>query len=399
MSERPQSIATGMVDSSISIGNYKGVMLCNRPFAGAAGGAAAAAASGGSKMTFACGTVPEDLGLNRKRSEVVAVKRTKKETALTRHRKWLADLQRTNDQLKKASSDEAAAKEDSQRRFMEREAKMRSVARASNAALVSEAKSGAPEETAAAPPPMAEAKGGEDDAASETKASAKADDKESSTVNLDAVAKRRAKQGQAAKPRWAMTEDKAQEADLDLEEFELDGLLDFAKNLDYDKYIDDMEVATMMETVKARIAELEAAADDDEEFERFEQSTAAKGGKLTAGKIEALQRKFGVSSSEEKKDDDDETKSVAMSVLSENRGLGAIHSRKSVEALAAASQRKKGGTETAPFGLDMPLGTVSEFETAKAAPVISTHTDDQGSRMANKQTVQNLPYMNRNPAV
>jgi len=40
----------------------------------------------------------------------VAVKRTKKETALTRHRKWLADLQRTNDQLKKASSDEAAAK-------------------------------------------------------------------------------------------------------------------------------------------------------------------------------------------------------------------------------------------------------------------------------------------------
>ena len=324
---------------------------------------------------------------------------------------------------------------------------------------------------------MAEAKGGEDDAASETKASAKADDKESSTVNLDAVAKRRAKQGQAAKPRWAMTEDKAQEADLDLEEFELDGLLDFAKNLgkrmppllrlvllssnprafcalftptclrhrsDYDKYIDDMEVATMMETVKARIAELEAAADDDEEFERFEQSTAAKGGKLTAGKIEALQRKFGVSSSEEKKDDDDETKSVAMSVLSENRlvalvelvqlgarhspcslirivrGLGAIHSRKSVEALAAASQRKKGGTETAPFGLDMPvrqpvppaatapvslashrsqLGTVSEFETAKAAPVISTHTDDQGSRMANKQTVQNLPYMNRNPAV
>jgi len=44
MSERPASIATGMVDSSISIGNYKGVMLCNRPFAGASQGAAAAAA-------------------------------------------------------------------------------------------------------------------------------------------------------------------------------------------------------------------------------------------------------------------------------------------------------------------------------------------------------------------
>jgi hypothetical protein len=36
LGERPSSIATGMVDSSISIGNYKGVMLCNRPFGGVA---------------------------------------------------------------------------------------------------------------------------------------------------------------------------------------------------------------------------------------------------------------------------------------------------------------------------------------------------------------------------
>jgi hypothetical protein len=60
-----------MIDSCpVTIGNYKGVMLCNRPFAGAAGGAAAAAASGGgggaAANTFSCGTVPESLGLNRK---------------------------------------------------------------------------------------------------------------------------------------------------------------------------------------------------------------------------------------------------------------------------------------------------------------------------------------------
>ncbi len=42
MSERPSAISTGMVDSSISIGNYKGVMLCNRPFAGASSGVAQA---------------------------------------------------------------------------------------------------------------------------------------------------------------------------------------------------------------------------------------------------------------------------------------------------------------------------------------------------------------------
>jgi len=38
------------------------------------------------------------------------VKRTKKETALGRHRKWLADLQRAKDDADAASAQEAAAK-------------------------------------------------------------------------------------------------------------------------------------------------------------------------------------------------------------------------------------------------------------------------------------------------
>ena len=32
-------------------------------------------------------------------------------------------------------------------------------------------------------------------------------------------------------------------------------------------------------------------------------------------------------------------------------------------------------------------------------PCIVTHTDDEGTRMANKNNIQNLPYMNRNPSV
>jgi hypothetical protein len=56
LSERPApSISTGMVDSSISIGNYKGVMLCNRPFAGAQGGAAAAT----KRYLLKCGIFPQ----------------------------------------------------------------------------------------------------------------------------------------------------------------------------------------------------------------------------------------------------------------------------------------------------------------------------------------------------
>jgi hypothetical protein len=44
--------------------------------------------------------------------------------------------------------------------------------------------------------------------------------------------------------------------------------LEFAKNLDFDKYIDDMEIQTMMEQVRNRIEALEKM--NDEEFEAKE---------------------------------------------------------------------------------------------------------------------------------
>ena len=41
---------------------------------------------------------------------MVAVKRTKKETALSRHRKWLSDLQKTKDAADAKATEETAAK-------------------------------------------------------------------------------------------------------------------------------------------------------------------------------------------------------------------------------------------------------------------------------------------------
>lgn len=43
-----------------------------------------------------------------------------------------------------------------------------------------------------------------------------------------------------------------------------DELIAFAKGLDFDKYIDDLEVHTMMERVKARIAQLEHETTEEE---------------------------------------------------------------------------------------------------------------------------------------
>ena len=125
------AISAGMMDGSspsISIGNYKGVMLCNRPFAGVQ---AVAATGGAAKAAFVCGQVPREVGLTKYKNDAVAVKRTKKETALTRHRKWLRDLQNTKDELERGYVLEMQAKEETKKRFMERESKMRAVIRAS----------------------------------------------------------------------------------------------------------------------------------------------------------------------------------------------------------------------------------------------------------------------------
>jgi len=75
-------------DPAISIGNYKGVMLCNRPFVGVVstskqGGAQA-------KQAFVCGNVDNKLGATVPISKGKIAKvnqRSRKETALQRHRK------------------------------------------------------------------------------------------------------------------------------------------------------------------------------------------------------------------------------------------------------------------------------------------------------------------------
>jgi hypothetical protein len=59
------------------------------------------------------------------------------------------------------------------------------------------------------------------------------------------------------KPAWALTETAAEEASEDKELEDADELIDFAKSLDFEKYIDDMEIQTMMDRVKKRINELE----------------------------------------------------------------------------------------------------------------------------------------------
>jgi hypothetical protein len=59
------------------------------------------------------------------------------------------------------------------------------------------------------------------------------------------------------KPAWSMTEKAAEGQDEELQLGEEEQLLDFARSLDFDRYIGDVEVQAVMERLRRRIADLE----------------------------------------------------------------------------------------------------------------------------------------------
>lgn len=65
------------------------------------------------------------------------------------------------------------------------------------------------------------------------------------------------KQKKGAKPKWAMTEKELE----DEKEKEIDDLLEFAYELDYEKYMDDFEVRQAIALIKDRVKEIKK--DDD----------------------------------------------------------------------------------------------------------------------------------------
>jgi len=42
---------------------------------------------------------------------------------------------------------------------------------------------------------------------------------------------------------------------------------------------------------------------------------------------------------------------------------------------------------------------INEYDLTVAEPRVITHTEDGGSRLAEKNNLSKLPYMNRNPAI
>ena len=262
-------------------------------------------------------------------------------------------------------------KEDRHQRFMQREAKMRAIVRKAKQDegidINSQGKFDAPcisMEASAAP----DAKG----------------DGGSSTMDMSDR-----KSPIVPRPMWALTEEQAGKV-VDCAEFtEADNLLDFASNLDFDKYINDSEVSALIENVRARITELEATQTTEAklELESLDHIVDKSKLRLTAESLDAISDRPEANGSNQ----EDDCVSVARTVLDSDAGkkVGAIHSHKSLTALA---QRSKNAAKESEVDATIDEDVVPQ-------PIVVKHTEDAGARLEGKNCVSNLPYMHRNPAV
>jgi len=326
------------------VGNYKGVMLCNRPFAGSVAGGAKGN-EGSDKNAFSCGIVPQEVGSTVSiANKDKQVRRPKKETAITRHRKWLADLQRTKERLEAEYMEEAERKRESNARFTAKEAKMRQTVREVRHM---------------------------DDPESEEKEEKGSERKEGGGGG---------KKGKQ-RPAWALPSDKKSDPDQDPDE---EDLLAFVSGLDYDKYIHDVEVKTMTDRIRARITELEREIAQDEKREK-------ESGQRQQQRAQQ-ENESTYDSEEEEEDSGDETLRAARELLHKRQpgnatdrsdlNFRSVHSAQSAAALVRASKEKD-----------------EEGPRVMNEPKIVKYEQTEGSRLENKLDISKLPYMHRNPAL
>jgi hypothetical protein len=134
------------------------------------------------------------------------------------------------------------------------------------------------------------------------------------------------------RPAWALTEDETAAVAEDKELEDEDDLISFAKGLDFDRFIDDLEVQTMMEKVKQRIAQLEhdtlVEKQRDDEIEERTALRMAMGGRSEQDDDYA-DEKDGPAT--------DESYLAAKEILSEAGDLRGVHSTKSVASMSVTS--------------------------------------------------------------
>jgi len=234
-------------------------------------------------------------------------------------------------------------------------------------------------------------------------------------VSVKAAPKEASKKGKkgSAKPAWAVTQ-KQQETD---QEEEIDNLLEFAYELDYEQYMDDLEVRQALAVIKERVAEMKKDQDWKEKIaDEWNQANKQEGpvdeqqsvasyckdlhsletGRSGASKysVNTLVREERRRAKEQKDWDASVTSEmrkttvedkvaarIAMEVLKDNKKLGGIHSAQSIQKLLQKEAKKL---------LDADGGVYNP-------PIIAVTKDRERADL--NRDVSNLPYLHKHPAV
>lgn len=201
------------------LGNFKGVMLCNRPIDDMT-----SRLVGGEDQPFKSmisATHGEQIGLTPCRNyEQRTVKTRGPSAALRNHVRWLKELQEEMRGERAQAEFDAQQGEDRKRKMKAFFEKQRESVRQ----MMHE------------------------------RDRQRAEGHQPASSSSDVAPRKKAP---PSKPLWAMTE---KEKD-DFEEGEADQLIDFAENLDYDKYVGDLEFRQALETLKDRTGKLQKEQD------------------------------------------------------------------------------------------------------------------------------------------
>lgn len=392
--------------SSSGGNNFKGVMLCHRPckvkyVPASVDSQNIRSSHGGS---FICRTVKKPWGRNVVISEKARVlcRLPHKESALSKHKKWLSDLQKERENCQLNEMEEQIAKDTRMRQFKEREARKRE-------RVLSSVGDDMRIEAEGEASTLVELKETEEQASLRL---ARCSDEEVTEIKFHPSKRktknnRRDNEGNVLLPAWAMTESKTERLEAEAVEMEHDELLSFVDGLDYEKFESDIELGLLMNKVKERIKVLEKERQKEEAtLRRIEESE-------NAAKSTEFNNVYMFNSSEAadsidpnfKNGDDDDIQSIAGTVISGKNGLmGYIHSRKSAGALVQLAKERLdtdkliGISSSSLEQIAEENGDLVE-ERKRSPPTSITHKDDEGARLAVMKSLQKLPFMNRNPAV
>jgi len=368
------------------LGNFKGVMLCNRPSdapptkLGAGDGPAPF-------KSMVAASANEQLGLPPVKSEEgppQPVKKRGPSAALRQHVRWLKELQEQMGVDKLLVEEEDRMADEKKQRLKDIASKHREGVRQ-----------------------MMEERDGAAKKATEKPEKAK-------------------KKEKVVKPLWAMT---SQEKE-DFENGEADDLINFAAGLDFDKYVGDMEFRSSLEALKDRTGKLHKEteafkdallADFNAKMEEEDEETSAGGSPRSLNLQDGLEgqsvlggSEYSVSSSrrskgaerygKERGSDWDgstccgdapqvnhELQDQATQVLESAPQIRAIHSKASVQKMI----EKVGAQTTQPQG---DLLETMKREGPVQVPVITSSEDTQ-QRLQKKPDPSQLPYLYRSPAV